>query len=308
MVQRNFGGHLGNPVSLGFTDATGQNAPYNLGLLVKCWGSVTYVDSAGAFAYVDDGSKLSDGNILGAGGASVTGIKVVLPSGVLMPPVGTFVTLTGVASSDTLGGNPIRALKVRAQGDISLPLGAVISGHVTQGGSQTITQDVESPHNYPNNYNNTWTITGPLGTTSICVHFTQIQTEVNYDYLYVKNGSGTTQQTYNGTYSNVWSNWINGNVLELNLTSDSSVNYYGFQVDQYQVQVPNTPVAGVTLTLTPGPLTVQSLLDGSYFFSGLSGGTYTITPSLAGATFTPANRSITVSGGQYAPGADFVQN
>ncbi len=216
-------------------------------------------------------------------GLQSRGLKRILPSGAAMPPAGTFVTLTGISSSDTLGGSPIRALRVRSQADISLPLGGVIYGHVTQGGSQTITQDVESPHNYPNNYNNTWTITGPSGATEHACPLYAIQTEVGYDYLYIKDGSGTTQQTYNGTYSNVWSNWVGGNAIEPNLTSDVSVTYYGFQVDQYQVQVPNTPVPGVTLTLTPGPLTVQSLLDGLYLFNGLSDGTYTITPSLAGA-------------------------
>lgn len=308
IVQRNVGGHLGNPVWLGFVDGPGMTSVYNLGLLMRSWGTVTYVDPAGAFAYVDDGSALNDGNTLGASGAAVLGVKIILPSGVSMPPVGNMVILTGVASSEMIGVVSNRLLRVRMQSDISLASGAVISGKVTQGGSQTINQIVECPHNYPNNYNNTWTITGPTGTTSMRVHFTQIALETNYDYLRVQNSDGTTQQTYNSNYTDTWSNWVTGNTIKLNMTSDGSVVYYGFQMDQYQAQVPNTPTAGVTVTLMPGLLTATTGVDGTFSFSSLSGGTYTVTPSLSGATFTPASRSVTVSNGQYVPGNDFVKN
>jgi len=308
IIQRNFGGHLGNPIWLGFVDTPGLSSVYNLGLLLRSWGNVTYVDPAGVFAYCDDGSMLNDGNALGSGGLAVTGLKVILPSGVSMPPVGNMVILTGVESSEVVGEASRRVLRVRSQSDISLASGAVISCNVTQGGSQTINQIVECPHNYPNNYNNTWTITGPTGTTSMRVHFTQIALESGYDYLRVQNGAGTTQQTYNSNYTDTWSNWVTGNTIKLNMTSDGSVVYYGFQMDKYDAQVPNTPVPGVTLTLTPAPLTATTAADGTFSFSGLTGGTYTVTPSLAGATFTPISRSVTISTGQYAPGNDFVRN
>ena len=50
----------------------------SVGLLMKTWGKVTYIDPNGAFMYVDDGSVLNDGNTLGDGGAAITGIKVLL--------------------------------------------------------------------------------------------------------------------------------------------------------------------------------------------------------------------------------------
>ena len=50
----------------------------NVGFLMKTWGKVTYIDPAGAFLYVDDGSGLSDGNTLGTDGVSATGVKVIL--------------------------------------------------------------------------------------------------------------------------------------------------------------------------------------------------------------------------------------
>ena len=51
----------------------------------------------------------------------------------------------------------------------------------------------------------------------------------------------------------------------------------------------------ITVTLNDGTVT-QTEADGSYIFAGLSNGTYTVTPSLSGYTFTPANASATISG------------
>jgi VCBS repeat-containing protein len=52
---------------------------------------------------------------------------------------------------------------------------------------------------------------------------------------------------------------------------------------------------GVYLTLNNGTVT-HTASDGSYAFAGLSDGTYTVTPSLNGYTFTPSDASVTVSG------------
>ncbi|MBI5612225.1 MAG: hypothetical protein HY942_04020 [Gammaproteobacteria bacterium] len=56
-------------------------------------------------------------------------------------------------------------------------------------------------------------------------------------------------------------------------------------------------VAGVTMALA-GTATATTTTDtsGYYVFSGLSNGPYTITPSLAGKTFTPVSRGVIVSG------------
>lgn len=61
--------------------------------------------------------------------------------------------------------------------------------------------------------------------------------------------------------------------------------------------------AGVKITLsgdTSGTTTTDD--DGTYSFDGILDGSYTVTPSLTGYAFTPANRSVTVSG------ADATQN
>jgi hypothetical protein len=58
----------------------------------------------------------------------------------------------------------------------------------------------------------------------------------------------------------------------------------------------NTPLAGVTLTLGSGVTTVSGA-DGSYAFSGLAAGAYTVTPAMKGiGAFSPASLSVNLSG------------
>ena len=64
-------------------------------------------------------------------------------------------------------------------------------------------------------------------------------------------------------------------------------------------------LGSVTITLSgASSATTTTASDGSYSFSSLSDGGYTITPSLNGYTFTPANRSVTIAGADAA-GQDF---
>jgi len=59
-----------------------------------------------------------------------------------------------------------------------------------------------------------------------------------------------------------------------------------------------SPIAGVTVSLT-GNASATTTTDstGFYRFTGLSNGSYTITPSKAGYTFSPANKAVSISGG-----------
>jgi len=58
----------------------------------------------------------------------------------------------------------------------------------------------------------------------------------------------------------------------------------------------NTSVAGATVTLSGAAnATTTSAADGTYSFSSLSAGSYTVTPTLAGYTFTPPSQTVTVT-------------
>jgi hypothetical protein len=66
--------------------------------------------------------------------------------------------------------------------------------------------------------------------------------------------------------------------------------------------------AGATLALTQGATTIATVTaapDGTYTFSSVVNGTYTVTPSKTGLTFTPASASVTVSGANV-PGVNFT--
>jgi hypothetical protein len=91
---------------------------------------------------------------------------------------------------------------------------------------------VESAHNYANNFDYTWTIT-KAGATSIRVHFTRIDVERNYDYVYVYDKSGTQLQRFTGSYSSGgWSAYSTSDTIKIRLTTDYSVVRWGFKIDQ----------------------------------------------------------------------------
>jgi hypothetical protein len=66
-----------------------------------------------------------------------------------------------------------------------------------------------------------------------------------------------------------------------------------------------SPLVGVTLTFG-GPESCQDTsttdIKGKYAFPGLADGTYTVTPSQEGCTFTPATRTVTIAGADVKVG------
>ncbi len=80
------------PLAASGRSLVGAGGP-STGLPVKAWGNVTYVDPSGAFAYVDDGSQLNDGNadghigvmvmLAGSGLTDVTSTNFLIVSGPL---------------------------------------------------------------------------------------------------------------------------------------------------------------------------------------------------------------------------------
>lgn len=82
--------------------------------------------------------------------------------------------------------------------------------------------------------------------------------------------------------------------------------FAGGQAISGSVTSGGSAVPGATITLT-GAASLSTTTDGSgtYSFSGLANGTYTITPSRDGYTFSPSNISIIVNGADLA-GQDFT--
>jgi len=70
----------------------------------------------------------------------------------------------------------------------------------------------------------------------------------------------------------------------------------GFSIAGRVANSSGVGIAGVTVTRSGSALTVTTNGAGYYTFNGVANGTYTVTPSLSGSTFTPASRSVTVAG------------
>ena len=69
-----------------------------------------------------------------------------------------------------------------------------------------------------------------------------------------------------------------------------------------------TAIAGVTLTVTGGPIPVLPVTtggSGTFAVAGLAPAVYTVTPSRAGFVYTPASRTVTLLDGDA--GLDFVE-
>jgi hypothetical protein len=92
------------------------------------------------------------------------------------------------------------------------------------------TKTVDSAHNYANNANTTYTYT-KTGATAVAVHFSRLETEAGYDYIYIKDKTGAVIASYNGTVAAFWAQ-VNGDTITVNLVSDSSVTAYGYHIDQ----------------------------------------------------------------------------
>lgn len=78
----------------------------------------------------------------------------------------------------------------------------------------------------------------------------------------------------------------------------------GFTVTGKTMTAAGVKIPNVLMTLT-GPITMTVISNGEFKFTGVPPGTYTLTPSLAGYTFTPTNRTVTVTN-QNVGGQNFI--
>jgi len=109
--------------------------------------------------------------------------------------------------------------------------GCTINSTTLNGDIQNLSTPIESPHNYSVNTNYTWNITEP-GFSSISVHFVNISTEANYDYVQILDGNDTVVAEYSGSHADLWSPAVFGDTIKIVLKSDESITNYGIYVDK----------------------------------------------------------------------------
>jgi hypothetical protein len=101
--------------------------------------------------------------------------------------------------------------------------------------------------------------------------------------------------TFAGYPGNAW--YVDFFSGVVNVGSNKDYSLYVRCVRGGQSLVGNTGVAGASVVLSGAAnRTTTSIADGSYNFIGLTNDSYTVTPTLAGYTFTPASRSVAVNG------------
>ena len=89
--------------------------------------------------------------------------------------------------------------------------------------------------------------------------------------------------------------------VPINGADVTSVDFTGtpqrYSISGTVTKIGGGPLQGVTITLSgAGSGTTTTGPDGRYTLTGLAIGSYTVTPSLAGYTFNPPSRSVTISG------------
>jgi len=94
---------------------------------------------------------------------------------------------------------------------------------------------IESPHPYPQSYDNTWTITAPVA-HQIRIHFSKLETEQYFDRVYIYDKNDVEISRYEGYHTNKWTPWVEGDTIKVRLKADGSVQKFGFIVDQKEIR------------------------------------------------------------------------
>ncbi|MEN6356765.1 MAG: hypothetical protein ABFD83_06740 [Armatimonadota bacterium] len=124
MNNRAIGGGALNAYTPGVQNGAGAN---NIGLLIKTWGKVTWVDTSNEYFYIDDGSALKDGSTHIDNGVEKDNVGVRVSYSNLatgntisvLPGIGDNVTVICISSTVMIDTKVQPNLRLRRQSDIS---------------------------------------------------------------------------------------------------------------------------------------------------------------------------------------------
>lgn len=189
-------------------------------------------------------------------------------------------TFNPISTGVSLNGTNINATDINfsatASSGLTYSISGAVSGAILAGVTITLTGDISMP-----------------ATT---------KTDANGNYSFpglVLNGNYTVTPSIDGggyTFSPISTGVIISGADETGINFTAKAN----TATTYSIlgKVTGTTIAGVKITLSGGTFgTTITTTDasGNYSFAGLLAGSYTVTPSLAGYTFSPANRFPTLS-------------
>lgn len=95
----------------------------------------------------------------------------------------------------------------------------------------SVARSVETAHPYADNMDKSWTIKVD-GASKIAVHFARFETENNYDKVFFHDASGNLVGQMTGSNDGSFSPVVDGDTMVIRMTSDGSVNRYGFSIDK----------------------------------------------------------------------------
>jgi thermitase len=162
------------------------------------------------------------------------------------------------------GARPLHSLKGKMVTGGLLDISYALSGETPPADpndptawTESLPQTVSSAHPYGDKYAAQWTVTVP-GAEKFSLHFSKFETEANYDKVQFFSPSGELLATMSGTRNGEFGPIIGGDSVVIKMTSDDSVNGYGFDIDSVSyvkspvVPVP-TPAPAPAPTPTPAP-------------------------------------------------------
>ncbi len=127
----------------------------------------------------------------------------------------------------------------------------------------------------------------------------------NYTFTGLANGAYAVTPSHTGYTFNPTSQTatINGaDVTGINFTANAQANTFSMS----GTITPTAGGSGATVTLSgAAPALTTANSSGNYTFAGLANGTYMVTPSNIGYTFSPVSQSVTVNGANKT-GVDFT--
>ena len=113
MNNRSVGGGAVSDYTPGVEGGSGLN---NVGLLIRTWGKVTYVDSTNKFFYIDDGTARDDGS--GNRGIRVSYDNLAAGNTIVPPNKDSYVMITCISSTVMINNKIQSNLRPRRQDDI----------------------------------------------------------------------------------------------------------------------------------------------------------------------------------------------
>ncbi len=157
--------------------------------------------------------------------------------------------------------------------------------------------NIQSPHPYPANYEETWIINANPSASRIRLHFNKLITEAAWDFVYIMDANDDIIEIYTAENYDLWTPWIPGNVAKIMLTSDDGNEDYGFWCDKYEVESIGNGLPGVCIKLSPDGRSTTTSADGLFIINDVDVGIHSVTPSLTGWSFDPETVSLNMSAG-----------